>query len=207
MRVALAERTAANDLTEHDKVLMGLTLALGDRDAEAVLHMLEATDLARITNSGVAYPKAWFQALAERLRGNKSASQAAFLIAREDIENAVAADPTNGRKLGLLAIIDAGLEHYESAIAQALRAREQTKNSATDAPIGACNLAIVYTWTGQSDRAIAILETLIGQPAGTNVLAQPTYGDFKLNPLWDPLRENPGFQALVQRLAPAASEQ
>jgi len=118
--VALAERAAANDLTEHDKVLTGLTLALGDRDAETILRILEATDLARITNTGVAYPKAWFQALAERLRGNKSASQAAFLIARTDIENAVAADPGNGRKLGVLAIIDAGLEHYESAIAEAL---------------------------------------------------------------------------------------
>jgi serine/threonine-protein kinase len=155
----------------------------------------------------VAYPKALFQALAERLRGNKSASQAAFLIARADIENAVAADPGNGRKLGVLAIIDAGLEHHESALAEALRAREQMKNSATDAPIGDCNLAIVYGWTGQRDRAITTLEPLIGQPAGRNVLAQPTYGDFKLNPLWDPLRDDPRFQALVQRLAPPASKQ
>ena len=207
LRVALAERAAANDLTEHDKVLTGLTLALGDRDAETILRILEATDLARITNTGVAYPKAWFQALAERLRGDKSASQAAFLIARADIENAVAADPGNGRKLGVLAIIDAGLEHHELALAEALRAREQMKSSATDAPIGDCNLAIVYAWTGQRDRAITTLEPLIGQPAGRNVLAQPTYGDFKLNALWDPLREDPRFQALVQRLAPPASKQ
>ena len=177
-------------------------LALGDRDAETILRILEATDLARITNTGVAYPKAWFQALAERLRGDKSASQAAFLIARADIENAVAADPGNGRKLGVLAIIDAGLEHYESAIAEALRAREQMKNSATDAPIGDCNLAIVYTWTGQRDRAITTLEPLIGQPAGRNVLAQPTYGDFRRNPLWDPLRNDPRFEQIVASLAP-----
>jgi serine/threonine protein kinase len=207
LRVALAERAAANDLTEHDKILTGLTLALSDHDAETILRILEATDLARITNTGVAYPKAWFQALAERLRGNKSASQAAFLIARADIENAVAADPGNGRKLGVLAIIDAGLEHHESALAEALRAREQMKNSATDAPIGDCNLAIVYAWTGQRDRAITSLEPLIGRPAGRNVLAQPTYGDFKLNLLWDPLRDDPRFQALVQRLAPPGSKQ
>ena len=206
LRVALAERAAANDLTEHDKILIGLTLALGDRDAETILRTLEATDLPRITNTSVSYPKAWFQALAERLRENKSASQAAFLTARADLENAVAADPGNGRKLGVLAIIDAGLEHYESALAEALRAREQMKNSATDAPIGDCNLAIVYAWTGQRDRAIATLEPFIGQPAGRNVLAQPTYGDFKLNPLWDPLRDDPRFQALVQRLAPSATK-
>jgi serine/threonine protein kinase len=207
LRVALAERAAANDLTEHDKVLTRLTLALGDRDAETILRTLQATDLPRITNTGVSYPKAWFQALAERLRGSKAASQAAFLIARTDIENAVAADPGSGRKLGVLAIIDAGLERYESAVAEALRAREQMKSSATDAPIGDCILAIVYAWTGQRDHAIATLEPLIGQPAGRNVLAQPTYGDFKLNPLWDPLRDDPHFQALVQRLAPPRSKQ
>jgi tetratricopeptide (TPR) repeat protein len=202
LRVALAERAAAKDLTEHDKILGGLTLALGDRDAETILRILEATDLPRITNTGMAYPKAWFQALAERLRGNKSASQAAFLIARADIENAVAAHPGNGRKLGVLAIIDAALEHYESALAEALRAREQMKSSATDAPIGDCNLAIVYAWTGQRDRAITTLEPLIGQPAGRNVLAQPTYGDFKLNPLWDPLRHDPHFEKIVASLGP-----
>jgi len=206
LRVALAERTAANDLTEHDKILTGLTLALGDRDAETVLRMLEATQLPRITNTGVSYPKAWFQALAERLRGDKSASQAAFLTARADIENAVAADPGNGRKLGVLAIIDAGVENHESAVAEALRAREQMKNSAIDAPIGDCNLAIVYAWTGQIDRAVSILEPLISRPAGRNVPAQPTYGDFRLNPLWDPLRSDPRFEALVQRLAPTASK-
>jgi len=35
-------------------------------------------------------------------------------------------------------------------------------------------------------------------------IAQPTYGDFRLNPLWDPLRSDPRFEALVQRLAPVA---
>ena len=203
LRAAVADRAAAHDLTEHDKVLVGLTLACGDHDAGTIRRILQATDLSKITNSGVAYPKAWFEALAERIGGDKSAEQAAFVSARTDLENATLADPGNGRKLGLLAIIDGGLRRHELALAEALRAREQMKDSATDAPIGECNLAIVYAWIDQPDRALTILESLVNRPAGRNMPAQPTYGDFQLNPLWDPLRNEPRFQALVKRLAPS----
>jgi hypothetical protein len=64
----------------------------------------------------------------------------------------------------------------------------------------------VYGWTGQPDLAIRELDQIIGRPAGSNLPAQPTYGDFRLNPLWDPLRKDPRFEALVQRLAPTASD-
>jgi hypothetical protein len=37
-----------------EEILGGLTLALGDRNAETILRILEATDLARITNTGMA---------------------------------------------------------------------------------------------------------------------------------------------------------
>jgi len=203
LRAAAAERAAANDLTEHDKVLCQLTLAWCDRDAEAIRRTLQATDLGRITNSGFAYPKAWFEALAERIRGDNVAAQRAFAAARADVENAVLADPGNGRTLGLLAMIDAGLGRREAAVEEALRAREQMKRSATDAPIANCNLAIVYAWTGQPDLALAVLEPLVNQPAGRNMPGQPTYGDFQLNPLWDPLRSDARFQALVKRLSPS----
>jgi non-specific serine/threonine protein kinase len=203
LRAAVAERAAANDLTEHDKVLCQLTLAWCDRDAEAIRSALQATDLGRITNSGFAYPKAWFEALAERIRGDNVAAQRAFAAARTDVENAVLGDPGNGRTLGLLAMIDAGLGRRQAAVDEALRAREQMKRSATDAPIADCNLAIVYAWTGQPDLALAVLEPLVNQPAGRNMPGQPTYGDFQLNPVWDPLRSDARFQALVKRLAPS----
>jgi non-specific serine/threonine protein kinase len=203
LRAAMVERAAANDLTEHDKVLCQLTLAWCDRDPEAIRRTLKATDLSRITNSGFAYPKAWFEALAERIRGDNVAAQRAFATARADVENAVLGDPGNGRTLGLLAMIDAGLGRQEAAVDEALRAREQMKRSATDAPIADCNLAIVYAWTGQPDLALAVLEPLVNQPAGRNMPGQPTYGDFQLNPLWDPLRSDARFQALVKRLSPS----
>src|SRR4030095_12814376 len=109
LRSAAAERAAANDLTEHDKVLVALTLAYCDRDAEQIRRILQATDLSKITNSGFAYPKAWFEALAEQIRKNNSGAKAAFASTRADVENTVLAEPGNGRMLSLLALIDAGL--------------------------------------------------------------------------------------------------
>jgi serine/threonine protein kinase/tetratricopeptide (TPR) repeat protein len=206
LRAAMVERAAANDLTEHDKVLCQLTLAWCDRDPEAIRRTLEATDLNKITNSGFAYPKAWFEALAARIRRDDVAAKRAFAAARGDVENEVLANPGNGRMLGLLAMIDAGLGNRQAAVDEALRAREQLKNSATDAPIADCNLAIVYAWTGQPDLAFAVLEPLVNKPAGRNMPDQPTYGDFQLNPVWDPLRSDARFQSLVQRLSPSTSK-
>jgi Flp pilus assembly protein TadD len=135
-----------------------------------------------------------------------SKAESAFAAARVQAASAVLADSTSNRKLSLLAMIDAGLGRREEAVEEARRAYDLASNVAIDAPVAACNLAIVYAWTGQSDLALAVLEEWITRPAGANQPNQPTYGDFQLSPVWDPLRSNPRFQALVQRLAPSTSK-
>ncbi len=67
-------------------------------------------------------------------------------------------------------------------------------------PTVRCNLAVVYAWTRQNDLAIAELDKLLDRPAGA--VFQPTYGDLRLNFFWDSLRNDPRFEALVQRLTP-----
>jgi len=58
-------------------------------------------------------------------------------------------------------------------------------------------LAVIYAWTGDKDHAIERLSEAARQP-GSHV----TYGYLRLNPLWDPLRGDPGFEAIVASLAP-----
>ena len=53
------------------------------------------------------------------------------------------------------------------------------------------NLALVYAWTGERDRALEQLEIVAKIPAG------PTYGDLRFNPCWDSLRDDNRFDKIV----------
>jgi tetratricopeptide (TPR) repeat protein len=183
-------------------------LGLADHDADAISRTLAPADASIFIFNGVAYPKSWYEGLAARILGDAAGAKIAFTAARGEVEKAVLIDVTDGRTLSLLAMIDAGLGHREAAVREAQRAcdLDSFENEGLNAPIVRCNLAVVYAWTGQPDLAIAELDKLVGRPAGANIPAQPTYGDFRLNPLWDPLRSDPRFEALVQRLAPVASK-
>jgi len=59
----------------------------------------------------------------------------------------------------------------------------------------AINLAQIYTWTVEKDRAIE----QIAVDLGPNEL---NYGLLKLHPFWDPLRGDPRFEKIVASLAP-----
>jgi hypothetical protein len=57
------------------------------------------------------------------------------------------------------------------------------------------NLALVYAWTGERDRALEQLSNVVKVPDG------PTYGELKLDPMWDELRDNPRFEQLMTQAA------
>ena len=184
----------------------GLTLALCAHDPAAVSNLLDGTRETSFRICGVSYPRTWFVALAARLRRDEAGARDAFLAARQEIERIAQVNAADGRTLSLLAMIDAGLGNKDQAVREALHACElcPVETAGDVAPIVSCNLAVVYAWTGQTDLACAVLEEWIKRPAGFNLPGQPTYGDFQLNPLWDPLRDEPRFVALVARLAPPA---
>jgi tetratricopeptide (TPR) repeat protein len=202
LRTAVAAASAANNFPDEDRDLCDLNFSLWTRDSDALLRKLSAMRTDEVAIAGVQYPKTWFEALAARMRGDASKAETAFAAARIQVANAVIVDAMSARKLGLLAVIDAGLGRRDEAVSEARRACDLSSKVAIDAPVAACNLAVVYAWTGQFDLAFAVLEEWITRPAGANEPDQPTYGDFRLNPIWDPLRNDPRFVKLVDRLAP-----
>ena len=60
-----------------------------------------------------------------------------------------------------------------------------------DGPDLVANLALVYAWTGERDRALEQLEIVAKIPAG------PSYGDLRFNPCWDSLRGHKRFDKIV----------
>ena len=206
LRAVLAALTPSERAAEPVVNHYYLMLALFEHDPDQVSRLLDTTTQDRIRIRGVSYPKAWFTALAARLRGDVAGARAAFARARQEADLTVQIEPMNGRALGLLAMIDAGLGNREEALREGRHAGElcPVDSSADQAPVVACDLAAVYAWTDQPELACAVLEEWSQRPAGFNLPRQPTYGDLKLNPLWIPLQEHPRFVALTARLAPAA---
>jgi tetratricopeptide (TPR) repeat protein len=205
VREAIKTQLTAHQLDEDHAARTQMMLALWSHDAAAISQIL-SNNHEVISWNGVVYPDAWFEAIAARIRGDNDAAVKAFAKARPEMEKYVVAAPTQGLQLSTLAMIDAGLRHKDKAVEEGKRACDLTpfKQNNFDATTVRCNLAVVYAWTGQNDLAIAELSKLVDRPAMGSGIAQPTYGDFRLNPLWDPLRSDPRFEALVQRLAPVA---
>ena len=209
LRAVVATVTSEEDASGAIRDLHNLILALWDHDPDSVSRISARAAETTLVFNGMKYPKSWYEGLAARMRGDKKGAQAAFAAARVEVEKAVLADSSDGRALSLLAMIDAGLGQRERAVEEAERACDLAtfESSAMNAPIVRCNLAVVYAWNGQADLAISALESLVNRPAGSNLPAQPTYGDFRRNPLWDPLRNDPRFTAIMKRLAPVASSE
>jgi serine/threonine protein kinase/Flp pilus assembly protein TadD len=205
LRTAYAQ-AEPQQLDDADKASAEMNIALWSHDADAITRCL-ATKRAIVTFNGLPYPDTWFEALAARIRGDNATALRAFTLARGEMERRALSSPSEGVPLSILAIIDAGLGRKEEAIQEAIRAGELSTFRANnfDATTVRCNLAVVYAWTGNNDLAIAELSKLVDRAAASHVVCQPTYGDFLLNPFWDPLRSDHRFTGLVAKLAPPVS--
>ena len=208
LRATLAEEEKS--LTDEDSVrrlnYSRMILALWTHDADALSHFAAQVPADRPFRSfhGTVYPNAWFEGMAARMRGDDAAARTAFAAARVEVERVFQADPSNDRALSLLAVIDAGLGHKEDAIREARRACDMLvrQNAQIVLVTARCQLATVYAWTGERDQALALLDELAGGAAESILWYHVTYGDLRLNPVWDPLRGDPRFEALTRRLAP-----
>ena len=124
-----------------------------------------------------------------------SGARAAFLraksIAEDDLKRSSDSEYTH---LGLAKVL-AQLGEKESALQEAQRATELVPESrdAFSGPEIASGVAEVYAILGDNDRAIEILDGLLSRPS--DVTAQA----LKVNPIWDPLRSDPRFQALIDK--------
>ncbi len=90
------------------------------------------------------------------------------------------------------------LEHRADAIRAADRVKELSPLSA-DAYDGADSLldqAQILARAGEVERAVATLEQLLSIPSTVSAAW------LRLDPCWDPLRDNPAFKALLERSAP-----
>ena len=174
--------------------------ALIDRnfaEAERVLAASPREDFQDIDYS-FYFPKAWFEAMIARAKGDSAGAIAAFSNARTILEQRLAIKPEDARTIAVLAQVDAGLGRKELAIQEAQHAVDLMPISKDiyDGALVLEGLAQVYTWTNEPDRAIELLQKLATMPSYVN------YARLKLHPMWNPLRGDPRFEKIVNSLAP-----
>jgi TolB-like protein/class 3 adenylate cyclase len=169
-------------------------IALCRRDPSETARALASLSQQGIVPFNVRVPRAFCEGLAARARNDLSAAETAFNAVRLEMQNLVREQPEYAEALCVLGMTDAALGHKEEALREGRHAVELLPIK-KDAMAGAellRNLAITYAWTGEKDLALKQLEELLPR------YSPISYGQLRLHPWWDPLRDDPRFEKLVE---------
>jgi TolB-like protein/tRNA A-37 threonylcarbamoyl transferase component Bud32/Flp pilus assembly protein TadD len=175
-----------------------LSCALAERDVVAAKEALNAFGEIPLTDYAVHLNRPLVQGVIARMTNDEEAARAAFTAARAEQEKAVKAEPNYAPPLCVLGLIDAGLGRKEEALREGRRAVEllPVAKDAINGPLMIEYLAMIAGWVGEKDLACEQLAIAIRPPSTVS------YGQLKLLPFWDPLRNDPCFEKIVTSLAP-----
>ncbi len=122
-------------------------------------------------------------------------SREAFLKAKSAVEQQLKQNPDAADAEIQLAKVLAYLGEKDAALEAAQRATELLPESkdAFGGPEITQGVAEVHTALGDTAQAIEILDGLLSRPSNVTVAS------LKVNPVWDPLRSDPRFQALIDK--------
>ena len=144
---------------------------------------------------GALCNKYYLIGFARKALQNGAGARTAFLKAKNAAEEQLVKSPDAADAHIQLAKILACLGEKDAALAEAQRATELRPESkdAFGGPEITEGTAQVHAFLGDSARAIEILDGLLDRPSSVTVES------LKINPLWDSLRDNPQFQALLTK--------
>ena len=171
-------------------------ILLLQRKFEEALRVAEQINDELLAKEPEAWPmKYTVIGIAKKLLGDEAGAREAFLTAKRLAEKHVNDAPKDAARHTKLAAVLAWLGEKDAAIAEGLRATELLPESvdAFDGPKMTEALAEVYCIVGEQDKALDLLDHLLSRPSFVTVAT------LKTMPMWDWLRQNPRFHALLKK--------
>jgi len=147
---------------------------------------------------------------AQEVAGDHAAAQETWRQARSELALLLKEQPENFQLIGDLGLTNMGLGDKTAAFALAERAIavNPIEKDAVTGPTAIEILARVAAGTGEPDRAIAALQKVLSIPYAAPLALSPplTPALLRLDPMFDPLRNDPHFQKLAASPTPNARQ-
>jgi tetratricopeptide (TPR) repeat protein len=187
--------------TNSDAIGIRFQFAICGRDwaaAEQTLQSFQREEFPVDENWAYFVPRSLGEGLIAHFQGDEQRANTEFSQARTRLQQNVAEHPDDSSSLSCLGLIEALLGDKEDAIRKGREAVEMSPS-----PENTClgsflrlNLAAIYAWSAEPDTAIDVLAGMMRKPVS------PRYGELKFNPIWDPIRDHPRFQKLLEETYP-----
>jgi serine/threonine-protein kinase len=198
LRAALRRVPAGADLAAlGPRTAQQVQLLHWDRQADSLLLVLRTAGVAVFDATIGFTPTSLWAAWAHQLRGDGPAARVAFDSARVLLDSVIRNLPNDWRVHAARGLALAGLGRRDQALREArwLQQSAVYREDAAWGPLVAEDRARVLAQAGDAEAALDEIERLLAGPSWLSVHT------LRLEPLWDPIREHPRFQALLIKYA------
>jgi TolB-like protein/Flp pilus assembly protein TadD len=167
------------------------TLLLSERDFTGVIDHLQSTESKNPLLQAFRYSVLGW---AKRMHFDLDEARDDLQVATDRLEALLEEAPSNADIRQILSLNQALLGDSDAALREARLAVDLISKDQFAGPSAVENLAVVYAWTGRSDDALQQIERLLSTDYSGSLTVHRLQYEF----WWDPLREDPRFQKLIE---------